>query len=225
MRSRAQAIAHPQTVVDPQQGQHPTPTAQNDSAPGPSQAVDFLPLEERPILQVSAGSKRPNGDDQRDHRAKRARYYDSDDSEDEEDNLAEEFDPESYYRTNKKLKLSDGIQKYMNTHFHTCLPKEVRNSMARENPLPDIPALCSPETDDVIVDYMGSDFPSKPDDHYKRIQTAVILAGAPMLNLWAQLEEQQLTSGQGGLIQVEVVLETIQKSLVLLGNASLCLRD
>ena len=126
-------------------------------------------------------------------RAKRARYYDSDESEDEEDDLAEEFDPESYYRTNKKLKLLDGIQKYMNTHFHTCLPKEVRKSMARENPLPDIPALRSPETDDVIVDYMGSDFPSKPDDHYKRIQTAVISAGALMLNLWAQLEEQQLT--------------------------------
>jgi hypothetical protein len=85
----------------------------------------------------------------------------------------------------------------MNTHFHTCPPKEVRKSMARENPLPDIPALCSPTTDDVIVDYMGSDFPSKLDDHYKRIQTAIISAGAPVLNLWAQLEEQQLTSGQG----------------------------
>ena len=48
--SQAQAIAHPQTVVDPQQGQHPTPTAQNDSTPGPSRAVDFVPLEERPIL-------------------------------------------------------------------------------------------------------------------------------------------------------------------------------
>lgn len=60
-------------------------------------------MEERPILQVSARSKRPNGDDQRDHRAKRARYYDSDESEDEEDDLAEKFDPESYYRTNKKL--------------------------------------------------------------------------------------------------------------------------
>ena len=41
-----------------------------------------------------------------------------------------------------------------------------------------------------------------------------------MLNLWAQLSEQQLTVGQGGLVPVDVVLATIQKSLVLVGNAS-----
>ena len=41
-----------------------------------------------------------------------------------------------------------------------------------------------------------------------------------MLNLWAHLEEHQLMVGQGGRIQMEVVLEMIQKSLVLLGNAS-----
>ena len=92
--------------------------------------------------------------------------------------------------------------------------------MARDNPLPDTPSLHPPKMDDVLVDYMGSDFPPSSEEHYKRIQTAVISARAPMLNLWAHLEEQQLTVGQGGLIQTEVVLEMIQKSLVLLGNAS-----
>ena len=41
-----------------------------------------------------------------------------------------------------------------------------------------------------------------------------------MLNLWLQLEEQKLAPGQGSLVPVEVVLDTIQKSLVLIRNAS-----
>ena len=225
--SQSQPVVHSQAMaVNPQQVQNPTSTAQSCQqsidAPGPSRAVEFLPLEERPILQVSLGSKRHSGDTRQDHRSKRTRYYESEDSDDGgmDEDLAEEFDPDSYYRTNKKSNLPEIIQKYVNTHFRTCLPKVVRKAMARENPLPDSPALRSPETDDVLVDYMGGDYPSITDAHYKRIQTAIISAGAPMLNLWAHLEEQQLTSSQGGLIQVEVMLEAIQKSLVLLGNAS-----
>ena len=181
-----------------------------------------LPLEERPILQVPGRLKRGNPDAQQDDRAKRTRYYESEDSEEDEPDktLAEEFDPESYYHANRKLKLSESLQKYVDTHFRSCLSREVHRAMARDNPLPDTPSLHPPEMDDVLVDYMGSDFPSSSEEHYKRIQTAVISARAPMLNLWAHLEEQQLTVGQGGLIQTEVVLEMIQKSLVLLGNAS-----
>ena len=80
---------------------------------------------------------------------------------------------------------------------------EVHRAMARDNPLPDIPSLHPPKTDDVLVDYMGNDFPSSSEEHYKHIQTTVISAGAPMLNLWAHL---QLMVGQGGLIKTEVVL-------------------
>ena len=36
---------------------------------------------------------------------------------------------------------------------------EVHRAMARDNPLPDIPSLHPPKTDDVLVDYMGNDFP------------------------------------------------------------------
>ena len=123
--------------------------------------------------------------------------------------LAEEFDPESYYHANQKLKLSESVQKYVDTHFLSCLSREVRRAIARDNPLPDIPSLQPPETDDVLVDYMGNDFPSSSEEHYKHIHTAVISARAPMLNLWAHLEEQQLTVGQGGLIKTEVVLKMI----------------
>ena len=92
--------------------------------------------------------------------------------------------------------------------------------MARDDPLPDIPALRCPQADDVIADFMGKDFPSKIDSQYRRMQTAVLASAAPAINLWVNLDQQQLTSGQGGLVPVDVVLEVIQRSLVLVGNAS-----
>ena len=92
--------------------------------------------------------------------------------------------------------------------------------MAADNPLSNIPALTTPIEDHVIVDYMGGAFPTKPDTQLKRLQSTVIASAAPILNLWAALEEQEVTTAQGGLILVEVVLECFQKTLVLLGNAS-----
>ena len=92
--------------------------------------------------------------------------------------------------------------------------------MAADNPLPNIPALTAPIEDHVIMDYMGGAFPTKPDTQLKCLQSTVIAAAAPILNLRAALEEQEVTTAQGGLIPVEVVLECFQKTLVLLGNAS-----
>ena len=91
--------------------------------------------------------------------------------------------------------------------------------MARDDPLPDIPALHCPQADDVIADFMGKDFPSKIDSQYRRRQMAVLASAALAINLWVNLD-QQLTSGQGGLVPVDVVLEAIQRSLVLVGNVS-----
>ena len=134
-----------------------------------------------------------------------------DSGEDEPDKaLAEEFDPESYYHANQKLKLSESVQMYTPIFVPVCPGKSAGPWLS----------LHPPKMDDVLVDYMGNDFPSSLEEHYKYIQTEVISAEAPMLNLWAHLEEQQLTVGQGGLIHMEVVLEMVQKTLVLLGNAS-----
>ena len=52
------------------------------------------------------------------------------------------------------------------------------------------------------------------------MQTAVLVSAAPAINLWVNLDQQQLTSGQGGLVPFDVVLEVIQQSLVLVGIAS-----
>jgi len=177
--------------------------------------LNASPLEyslpsDRPVFQIpqKVGSKRP-------------RVYDVDSDEDDlEDLEAETFDPDSFYKRSRRLKIPKCVELYINDHFRSCLSSEARRGMAIDNPLPHLPALTAPEADDVIVDFMGQSFPGKMDTQLKRVQSAILAAAAPMLNLWAQLEEQNLTSRQGGLVPVEVVLETFQKPLVLLGNSS-----
>ena len=180
-----------------------------------SQKIDpseHPPIEARPIFQSElTGSKC-------------CCYVDtgSDDEEDENQELqAEMFDPDSFYKHSKKLKLSQAIENYVNIHFHSCLSNSVKKAMAAHNPLPNIPALTTPVADHVIVDYMGGTFPTKLDTQLKCLQSTVIAtAAASILNLWVMLEEQEMTIAQGGQVPVEVILECFQKTLVLLGNAS-----
>ena len=130
---------------------------------------------------------------------------------------AELFYLDSFYKQSKKLRISQMIENYVNTHFCSCLLR----AMVFESPLPNIPVLTAPTADNVIVDYVRSSFPSKPDMQLKHLQLTVNAAAAPILNLWAKLEEQELTTHKGVWYQWRyIVLECFQKTLVLLGNAS-----
>ena len=123
----------------------------------------------------------------------------SDDKEEDEDQelQAEMFDPNNFYKHSKKLKLPQSIKHYVNTHFYSCLSNSVRKAMAGDSPLQNIPALTAPIANHVIVDYMGGAFPTKPDTQLKRLQSTVIAAAVLILNLWAELEEQEMTTAQG----------------------------
>ena len=70
----------------------------------------------------------------------------------------------------------------------------VRKAMAKERPLVALKCL---EADDAIVDFMGKSFLSKADKQYKRMQTAIIAAAAPVLCLWKEFDDQGFMSGQG----------------------------
>ena len=62
--------------------------------------------------------------------------------------------------------------------------------------------------DDAQVDFIGQDFPSKADNHHKCIQATILSSLAPLINLWVQLSEQQLSVERGKFVPVEVVLAT-----------------
>ena len=181
-------------------------------------------------LFIPSGKKRSvHYDSSQGPSRKKPRYFDTQvvvssdsesDSDDEGDNLAEPFDPHSFYTNPAKNKLPEPLEKYIQTHFRSCLSHPVRKAMAKENPLPSSVALKCLEADDAIVDFMGKNFPTKIDKQYKRMQSATIAAAAPALGLWKELEEQGFTSEQGGLVPASTVLDTLQRSVVLIGNAS-----
>ena len=167
----------------------------NLSLPGPS---NYLLVQDRPVFQrpTGAGAKRP-------------RYFEVDSDDDDSEELeAERFDPGTYYRS-KKLKLPRSIEKYLD--FRSYLATDVRKAMSADKPLPHLPALTAPEADDVINYFMGFNFPAKMDTQLKRVQSATIVASAPILNLWSQMEDQPLIR-----VAWYQLIESFQKTLVLL---------
>ena len=66
----------------------------------------------------------------------------------------------------------------MKKHFRSCLKDSHRNSMSKENPLPETTALQCLEADDTVKDFMGKSSSKKLDDMYKRIQSSVNTAAA-----------------------------------------------
>ena len=125
-------------------------TTCNSSGAGPSSpAPSFLPLSEQNVFQP----KRTAGEDLQ-NPAKRTRYFDPDESEDsgEDDPLAEQFDPETFYRK-QRIDAPSHVEEYVDKHFHSCLRRDARKALARAHPLPDIPALQCLKMDDVIRDF------------------------------------------------------------------------
>ena len=203
---------------------------------GNTQVLSWPPVQGDQVLPnflalaTSKGKGRKRRGEEETPWPKRPRYYeevdstfvisDSDSEEEFGEDLAEPFDPNSFYKKSPKVDVPEAIESSLRKYFQSNLETTARRSMAREDPLPDIPALRCPRADDVIADFMGKDFPSKIDSQYRRMQTAVLASAAPAINLWINLDQQQLTLGQGGLVPVDVVLGVIQRSLVLVGNAS-----
>ena len=144
----------------------------------------------------------------------------SESEEDDEGDLAESFDPVSFYNKSSSTPLPEGMGSYVKSHFRKCLTSSIRKSMAKDDPLPDHPSLKCLQADDSIVDFLGRDFPTKSDNQLKQVQSAILATAAPPLNMWRDLQEQGFTNSSHAVIPVHTVLESIQKSLVLTGNAS-----
>ena len=66
---------------------------------------------------------------------------DSESEEDDEGDLAESFDPVSFYNRSSSSPLPEGMGSYVKSHFRKCLTSSIRKSMAKDDPLPDHPSL------------------------------------------------------------------------------------
>ena len=161
--------------------------------------------------------KRRQGSDTPGPSSKRTKTA-SDQSSDEE----EYFDPtlEREDREEFKVKVPKKIQKYVEKHFRRSLSKEERTAMLRKHPKPDTAAVAPPRLDSFISDFAGKKLDKGRDAQLAKIQGTMLYAANPLTNLWAELIDQGLTQDSQAAIFVSDVSEIIQRTLVLLGNAS-----
>ena len=202
--------------------QQPVLPAQREAGSSSNSAPVFVPLRgKRPRDAPSRKGKNPAPKRRREFSHETdSETPDSDSESEKEGDLAETFDPLSFYNKSSRKPLPETLDSYVKSHFRNCLTGPVRKSMAKDDPLPDHDSLKCLQADDSIVDFLGRDFPAKHDNQLKRAQSAILAAAAPPLNLWRELHDQGLDRSPDSLIPVGTVLESIQKSLVLTGNAS-----
>ena len=134
----------------------------------------------------------------------------------------ESFDPtlEREDRDEFKVKVPRMIEKYIDKHFRQALSKEERTAMLKRHPKPDVEAAIPPRLDGFVADFAGKKLDKARDAQLAKIQGAMLYTASPLTNLWAELIEQDLANDPEATIHVSDILETIQRSLVLLGNAN-----
>ena len=105
------------------------------------------------------------------------------------------------------------------SHFQGGLSKRERKAMLKADPKPETSVTNPPEVDEYIRTFWKRKINLSQDGEMKQVQTALLNAIGPLCGLWSQIQEQNLVKDEG-LIQVSVVLDAIQRTLVFLGNAN-----
>ena len=85
--------------------------------------------------------------------------------------------------------------------------------------MPRIFAAKPPVADKFVKDYLKSRYPKQHGELVK-YQSAMLKVCGPMTCMWSDLIEQNLLENPDATISVQDVLEIIQRSLVLMGNAN-----
>ena len=134
----------------------------------------------------------------------------------------ESFDPtlETEDKDHFKVKVPKTIEKYIDKHFRRSLSKEERTAMLKRHPKPDVEAALPPKLDGFVADFAGKKLDKARDSQLAKIQGTMLYAASPLTNLWADLIEQGLSNDPEAAIHVSDILDTIQRSLVLIGNAN-----
>ena len=105
-------------------------------------------------------------------------------------------------------------------HFRHTPKKANRMVMHKVHPVPRTTITNLPVVDQSVKDYLKSCFPAQEDGKLARLQSAMLKVCGPMSCLWSDLIKQNLLEDPNATISVHDVLEVVQLSLVLLGNAN-----
>lgn len=186
----------------------------------PSEGSGSSPSKKRRRVESEISRKRKSGAGALVSPAKKLKVSPQSSSASESEN--ESFDPtlEREDKDDFKVKVPRTIEKYIDKHFRRSLSKEERTAMLKRHPKPDVEAALPPKLDSFVADFAGKKLDKGRDSQLAKIQGAMLYAAGPLTNLWADLIEQGLTNDSDAAIHVSDILETVQRSLVLLGNAN-----
>ena len=83
-----------------------------------------------------------------------------------------------------------------------------------------MPLLRSPAVDKDITSILDCDFPTNQDKQYVKIQSSILPAVGPAIDILIDLAKQNFSGDTGELIPVKDIIEVLKETLVLVGNAS-----
>ena len=109
------------------------------------------------------------------------------------------------------------ITRYLKIHLCLSLNKDVQNAM---HPILRSSIMKVPKVYRYILDCLRQDFPRSCDLELGTIQFTLILETGLLTCLWAELLDNNHLEDPESLINVHDVLNVIQYTLVLLGNAN-----
>ena len=131
------------------------------------------------------------------------------------------FDPDSLTSEDEfTFDTHQVIIDYLETHFRASLHKDVRSAMNKAHPVPRTPALKVPKVDGFVLDHLKQRFPKSRDHELGTIQAALQRCAGPLSCLWSELIDNDLLKSEDSVINVHDVLNVLQRTLVLLGNAN-----
>ena len=112
------------------------------------------------------------------------------------------------------------ITNYLEQHFRSSLNKDVRNSMHKTHPVPRTPVMKVPKVDCFMADHLKERLPKSCDSELGTIQSALLSAASPLMCLWSDLLDNNLLADENATINAHDVLNVVQRTLVLMGNAN-----
>ena len=92
--------------------------------------------------------------------------------------------------------------------------------MHKAHPIARTPAMRVPKVDGFVQDHLKHRFPKSRDHELGTIQSALLRCTGPLTCLWSELIDNDLLKSEDAVINVQDVLNVLQRTLVLLGNAN-----
>ena len=132
-----------------------------------------------------------------------------------------DFDPTQYTAEDEYTFVAQSaITNYIEKHFRNTLDKISRPKMHKEHPVPNTPATKAPKVDGFITEFLMGSFLRSDDTELTKVQSALLKVCGPMACMWAELIDNDLLSSPDATVNVHDVLNVVQRTLVLLGNAN-----